>query len=300
MVCCKIICCPVKPLLQGFSAFYFEIFFMKIYRISHRDKTWKDKKNITLYHISPDNFTRFSPKSSFRGLYKGVYFSPSYRSLIRDWSYYVRDKKTERHTLHQIQNELIKEKNKLTEKVRDNTATEEEKITLEQLDNKIDKLYESMGKKTFQENQVGYKTLYLYTVVCPMETYKEIQDIFNSVQKAEEKRAEEKGLEPNFAFWAWGEQVFVPDYLLDQIKIVSVKKIDASKDLGQERTQVERKPRFITDSEENKKTWFGNSEEYERKRKEKEAKELERQQRELRREKVRNMAINNPEPHPFN
>jgi hypothetical protein len=219
---------------------------MKIYRISNRDKTWKDKKNITLYHISPDNFTRFSPKSSFRGLYRGVYFSPSYRSLIRDWSYFVRDKKTEHHTLHQLKNEFSREKDKLTAKVRNNIATEEEKRLLAELDNKIEKIYESLGKKAFQENQTGYKTLYLYTTILPSEAYKEVQDIFNAVYKEEEEEAAKKGIETNFAFWAWGEQVFVPDYLLNQIKIVSVKKIDASKDLAQERNQVERKPRFIT------------------------------------------------------
>lgn len=225
---------------------------MKIYHFGgYKEKNWKDKKNVTLYHISPENFSRFSPKSSFRGKYRGVYFSPSYRSLIRDWAYYVKGKKDDKHTLHQLSREISQEQDRLRIKIKNNTITEEEKLRVNELEDQLDKIRESMGKETFREQEKGYKSLYLYTVVFPPEAYREAHDIFYSVMEAEEKN---NSGEINYGFWYWGEQIFIPDYLLNQIKITNVKKLDSAL-LSQERVQVERKPFYITPTEENERKW---------------------------------------------
>lgn len=45
------------------------------------------------YHISPENFNRFSPKYSSIFKCKGVFVSPTFKSIIFDWAMYVFYKK---------------------------------------------------------------------------------------------------------------------------------------------------------------------------------------------------------------
>jgi len=57
------------------------------------NKHWKDSNQfIKLYHVSPEKLWKLSPESDFFG-YKGLYFSPTYRSTFADWVPYVRGKK---------------------------------------------------------------------------------------------------------------------------------------------------------------------------------------------------------------
>lgn len=261
---------------------------MEIYRISRRDKTWKDKKNITLYHISPDRIGKFMPKSSFRGKYRGVYFSPSYRSLIIDWAYYVKNKKEDKHPLNKLHTEVVREIRLLTEKVSANIATDEEKQKLEHLDEKLDRINSSMSRDTFEKDKKHYQTLYIYTVSCPPDVYKEVQDIYYGTMKEES----EKG-ELSYGFWGWGAQVFIPDYLLDQIKIIDVRKIDSG-ELSQELSDSYKKPRHYSPTKENEYT--GNwSQELENKRQEEKRLKIEKDERDIKRQKVRNLYFKDPD-----
>jgi len=120
---------------------------MKIYKLS------EDSRPITLYHISNESITMLSPKSSFFGGYKGLYFSPSYRSLIRDWAPYVRGRKNRHHLLLEEAERIRKICREKDEKKEDSSNEQE----------KLDKIQESISNSELQEsNKTGYKTLYIY------------------------------------------------------------------------------------------------------------------------------------------
>ncbi len=60
------------------------------------DKHEKDKKHIYLWHASPDRHNILSSRSRMgKGdySYRGLYFTESYNSLIRDWVPYILGKK---------------------------------------------------------------------------------------------------------------------------------------------------------------------------------------------------------------
>jgi len=188
---------------------------MKIYRIS--GKTWRDKKDhVILYHASPNRLSQIGPMSSFRGQ-AGAFLSPSYKSISMDWAPYVSSKKENTHPLikkwHQIWDN-IREFEKISSK------TPQQEAELQNLHNQIDKIEDSFNKVS--NEQKGYSKIFIHKVTCPKE-------VFDQYQKRI-KRQQQEGLKNgNFAFWAWGEQIFIDKADLSKLKIIKVEEWDASK-----------------------------------------------------------------------
>lgn len=202
-----------------------------------KDKRPKESNQyVYLYHVSPNKLSRFSPKSDFYG-YKGIYVSPSYRSIINDWMAYVKNKK---HLNHPLEQKLIEIHHKM-QMLDDKDEKYQEKLKMlmkERDDIKDDSI------KNVQEIQ--YKTVYIHKIRCPIEVYNEIVNIFRDVAK---KSYDIEG-DVNFGFWGWGDQLFVPDYLLNQLEIVSVETIGKN-EYNEKCKQHQRKPHYITPSKEN-------------------------------------------------
>ena len=166
---------------------------------------------MSLWHVSPDRLSRLSPRSSFRGN-PGLYLSPSYKSAIRDWAPYVKGKKHKSHQLDIQFKTLIDEYYDID---RSKEMTPEEEQYLQDLEAKIDKLRESRDSDDHQRTmEQGYKTLYVHKISCPRDIYKKSVELF--------MEAEKESNFSNWGFWAWGEQVFIPEQYLSALKVIKV------------------------------------------------------------------------------
>lgn len=221
---------------------------MRIYRVS--GKTWKDQKeydNVILYHVSHEHLYNLAPRSKFWG-YKGLFMSPSYKSTIRDWAYYVMGKKSVNHPLKiqwgklndemtQVEDEIERLErlkssdahNNDQKELKDNIEKLHER--LEKINNTRDKISDSMQEDSHQEATRGYKTLYIHKIYCPKSIYKQATELFHN--------AYAKGyMEGSLGFWGWGEQIFIIDKWLPHLEIISVEKktivdlLDAYSEMG--------------------------------------------------------------------
>jgi len=142
-------------------------------KISWRGKHQKDKKNIYLWHISPDRHNVLKPRSRMGKedySYTGLYFTPSFKSLLQDWMSYISGKKVKREDRHS------------------------------------------------NDPNYAYETLFIHKVSVPewvlKESYKRQKQTFN----IEDARGE-----ASFGFWGWGQQVFIPEDLLNHVSIIDIK-----------------------------------------------------------------------------
>ena len=200
-----------------------------------------------LYHASHNKLSRLMPRSRFFG-YVGAYASPSYRSLIIDWAYYVLNKKHKDHPLEKTDKRVRDEIMMLEDKEDDKTITTEETERLKNLLDRERRIHETMSRKEYQKSTRGYQTLYIHTIWCPAETYKECEELFYAVA---DKRADPM---ENFGFWNWGAQIFIPDYLLKDVKIISVKEISAGELMDELFDEYKRKPMYPSKMYGDKKT----------------------------------------------
>lgn len=175
-----------------------------------------DRSTITLYHVSPDRLNRLSPRSTFNNT-AGAYVSPSYKSIIRDWMWYVKNKKHKKHPLEMQQKELANKQIELQEKDR----TPEEEIELEMITNKRDKIEDSMMGKEYQKSVEGYQKLYIHKIACPRNVYKQASNFFEGAY-------DEGYRKDNFFFWGWGEQIFIPEQLLPELRIIGIEELNTS------------------------------------------------------------------------
>ena len=194
---------------------------MKLYRLAIlKDKHPRDSNQFTtFYHISPNHLSMFSPRSNFFG-HKGVYLSPSYRSLIRDWAHYVFSKKGREHPLRQRHKSILRQLDKLRSKP---VKTPEDDAQLTMLHEQLDRVNNSMAKESFQKTDTGYNNLYIHYVSVPLRTMQIAQELYNQVWEAKQPKNDDSLA--NFGFWGWGEQLFFPDYLLNDLRIYKVEKI---------------------------------------------------------------------------
>jgi len=193
---------------------------MKIYKIA--GKTWRDKKDhVILYHASPKRLSRIGPMSSFRG-HAGAFFSPSYKSIIRDWAPWVLRKKENIHPLISRWREIQDRTFELEDIAR---KTPEQEKELEDLYDKMEKTEDSFNKVL--EEQKSYSKVFIHKVSCPREIFKAYDE------RMRKQRKEETGLK-NLGFWAWGEQVFIGAEHLPKLKIIKVEEWDRPKTLQQE------------------------------------------------------------------
>jgi len=181
-----------------------------------------DKSNVALYHISPNKLTRLSPRSTFYNI-AGAFVSPSYKSIINDWMWYVKNKKHEKHKLNPQWQELHCKLIVLEKKQRDNPSefTERDQKELESIDERIDKLSDTMDGKEYQKSIEGYKTIYIHKISCPRDVYKKALDFFDKAYESGYKQDQ-------FGFWGWGKQVFIPQEDLPQCKIIGVEELNDS------------------------------------------------------------------------
>ena len=180
---------------------------------SDRDKG--KKQLVTLWHASPDRLSALQPRSRFGGL-SGLYLSQSYRSLIEDWIPFIKNKKHKNHPFTKQWSEICDEIFKY-EDIPNKTPEQETKLI--ELRDKRDQLRYTLDSDSFQDStRKGYQNIFIYKISCPKEAYdasmKRMDDIYDATNGA-----------GGFGFWAWGQQVFIPDYLLNQCQIVSVKEL---------------------------------------------------------------------------
>lgn len=190
---------------------------MRIYRLSGKTRRDRSKKQyIALYHISPEKLNRLMPRSKLLRTGKiGLYLSTSYKSTIIDWAHYVMNKKHENHPLQKQISALCKKYRELEEQQKVTPAPEIE-LQMQDIDAKIDKLRETTKteNKAYWESITGYKTLYLHTVLCPLEIYDESQKMMQEVYEADPIKS--------FGFWNWGAQVFIEAHDLSSLVVKSV------------------------------------------------------------------------------
>lgn len=136
-------------------------------KTSWSPKHEKDKKNIYLWHVSPDRHNVLKSRSRMGKedySYQGLYFTPSFKSLLKDWMSYV------------------------------------------------------AAKKNSNDN---YKSLYIHKVLVPEWVLKESYKRQNNAFDTENQRGE-----ASLGFWGWGQQVFIPEDLLDEVSVIDIKKYD--------------------------------------------------------------------------
>lgn len=208
---------------------------MKIYKISQkRDRDSNQYK--LLYHISPEKITSLRALSSFRG-HKGLYFSPSYTSLIEDWMPFVISKKGD-NKYHEKQIDRLQDHiRRLEKRKKDSSKKTIEEIDLEiqKLEDKITEMYHKKNQKKDnsdkEETNSSYKTLFVHEVYCPKKVYNASKQWFFSFAKGDIE---------NFGFWGWGQQVFIPEQFLSMLNINNVKKLNRG-ELSDEMFNVSRR-----------------------------------------------------------
>ena len=180
-------------------------------------KTYRDDKNImTLYHVSPNNLTALRPLSKFEK-YTGLFMSPSYKSLIRDWAGYVMGKK-HNTDLDIKRKEILRETDRIEgiDGQYKKAHNPEEQAKLDELYRELDKIDESMSSEGYRAATKGYGRVYVHKILCPKEIYEDCVRIFNEVYDS-------GYMSGAFGFWAWGAQIFVPAEYLKYLKIISVR-----------------------------------------------------------------------------
>ena len=199
---------------------------MKLYKVS--GKSWRDKRKkqiVTLYHISPDRLTALLPRSKFLESGRtGVFLCPSYKSLILDWAYYVKDKKHNDHPLRTIPPQLYNRVRELEKQMKTNPSPELE-LEISKINAQLDKINETQKNKAYWESVKGYKSLYIHTIECPIEIYQ--------ICKSRMDKAYEDDPVKSMGFWDFGQQVFVDKEFLPQLKVFNVKKFNTSQFLNE-------------------------------------------------------------------
>ena len=193
----------------------------KISKLSGKTKR-HDKSAITLYHVSPNRLSQISGRSNFYNM-AGAYLSQSYKSIINDWMFYVRDKKHENHELENQRQSLVKELYDLGDKER----TPEEDKKMKCIQEKYDKISDATDRDEYIKSVEGYKTIYIHKVACPRPIYEIAEKLYN-----EAKQSEWGSKKSDFGFWAWGEQIFIPERYLPELKIIGVEELNVSQMLN--------------------------------------------------------------------
>ena len=190
---------------------------MRIYKIS--GKTRRDRhSSVILYHVSPNRLSRISGLSKISGI-SGAYLSPSYKSIINDWMPYVKRKK---HRNHQLEKDWHNTWDKIHELNYKEDRTDQENLELERLNNKIEKMRESFNRKKFQKDlEGGYRRLYIHKVECPKDVFYKSKELFNSIYESGYNK-------DNWGFWSWGDQIFIPEEYLPDLKILNVEELNES------------------------------------------------------------------------
>lgn len=211
---------------------------MNIYKLS--GKTWKDQykhDNKTLYHISSKRLTNLFPKSKFWG-HIGLFMSVSYKSIISDWSGFVKNKKTEKHPLiidfNKVNKELFKLEDEIQKIDSESDNFVELNLKLEELNNRRDEISESLRKDSFTDNNKAYKEIYIHKISCPKIIYEKAVKLYNDAYN-------NRYMDGEIGFWAWGSQVFIIEEWLPQLKIISIEKLDSGS-LMQKYKEINRRP----------------------------------------------------------
>ena len=168
--------------------------------------------------------------SHFAGM-SGIYLSPSYKSAIVDWAPYVQGKKQKKHQFRKGWHELLDKIEELQEKP---DKTPEDEALLVQLEEKQERWDKTWQNDEYNRSQKGYKTLFVIKVACPRDVYKKAQDIYRGEYERQQETGKGQDL---FAFWNWGEQIFIPAELLSSLKILSSKKL-TDREFSQEYSDV--------------------------------------------------------------
>ena len=206
---------------------------MKIYKLRKcGGKTYRDMENAhgrTLYHVSSEKLSFLSGRSVFNGK-SGLYFSQSYKSTIKDWAFYVQDKKSHNDPIDSRWNELFNKRYKLeAQLVASGMDKDAINLELSDLDREINRLRGSRNKTQANDPNLGYKTLYIHSVFCPKEVYERNMSMMMGLLDQEiNDGLMEKNPNRAFGFWSWGEQVFIISEDLDQLKILNVKTFNVS------------------------------------------------------------------------
>lgn len=187
------------------------------------NRSKSDSRGMTAYHISPERLGRFRPKSTLKGV-KGIYFSPTYKSLIEDWTPYVLSHKYKKHPLYKNKEKLIQISDQLElELEKASLAKDKEKIlNIKDQLSKINSQIRELAQKIMDRDSDAlkpYKYLFLHKVFIPKEAYNASMEFWKNLSKDFTFN--------NMGFWAWGEQFFVPADFLDDIQIISIKKLDS-------------------------------------------------------------------------
>lgn len=225
---------------------------MKIIKISN--KTHRNDGSVTLWHISHESFSKLKPRSNMPRLMNdeldktGLFFSPSYNSLILDWAFYVAGKKNEKFTkiidekIDAIDEELeekydIKyQKTKELELENDLYKKEEVKRDINNIQQDIENMEEKISDLAKKKNKIksnSYKEIYIYKIRCPRKIFTKYTKQF------QQSMSQEKDMSRFFSFWAWGSQIFISQVDLDQLSIVSKKKL-SEKELREEYARIQR------------------------------------------------------------
>lgn len=191
-------------------------------------KTWKDQKNyeqVILYHASPNRIAHLTPRSNFAG-YKGLFMSPSYKSTIQDWAFYIIGRKKDKHTLmtrwYEVCDEIAKLESQIEEIEKKNTSSGlllTLKLQLQKLKDKRSDIGKSMSKDSFSDSNRGYGTLYIHKIACPKYVYRQAVGLFDAVHRQGYKKDQ-------WGFWGWGKQVFIPDKWLSNLEILGVEDLN--------------------------------------------------------------------------
>lgn len=198
-------------------------------------KHWKDyPKNpkdldrsqiVDLWHISPEKIVVPSALSTFRGV-AGIYFSPSYRSAIKDWSTWVANKKFKVDSLS-IQKEKLWDKmmiieERMEKELDPNSGLLEPNFEANPEYKQLSEKHKELSEKKQNIGATWYKSIYINHFVLPTWAYKEASDWFFSFMP--------KGDSPDalneVMFWSWGDQIFLPQKYFKYLKFVSAKKLD--------------------------------------------------------------------------
>ena len=169
----------------------------------------KGVKMVELWHCSPNHLTGLVSRSRFWGK-AGLYFSPSYTSLISDWLPVVMWRKGKKHPLRQMLNSAWE---KIQEIEKNEHATEKEKNELARLETLLDR-YRSQWPK-----EVSYSKVFLHRILCPEDIYKKSKDHFWSAYTQDYHK-------DSFGFWGWGDQIFVLEEDLSKLEIVKVQSMN--------------------------------------------------------------------------
>lgn len=196
---------------------------------THRD----DKSNVILWHVSPKRLSSLRPLSKFRNS-TGLFFSPSYRSIINDWSSYVMGKKHDPKIKEQWNKawDIIKQ---ITDNNTKTAKNPEDQPKLDEANRMLDKIRPTIQSEEFEEANKGYQTIYIHKIACPREVYNEAMTRFTSAYKSGYQK-------DNFGFWGWGEQIFIDSDLLPSLKIISVEEL-TNKDFTKKYKELNRNNR---------------------------------------------------------